>query len=70
MISADVFNTHPSVPYDKARGEIRSGDLLLCSGSGLVSDIIKDATKSLFSHVAIILELAGVLPLYNVEYIA
>ncbi|MDF1796668.1 MAG: YiiX/YebB-like N1pC/P60 family cysteine hydrolase [Coxiellaceae bacterium] len=57
MISSDIFHLLKPTHYKAASQEIKSGDLLLCSGNGLVSDIIKKATDSAFSHVALILEL-------------
>lgn len=50
----------PNIPvrsYDELRHEIRSGDILLCSGSAVFSNMIKQATQSLWSHVAFILRL-------------
>ncbi|MDF1760195.1 MAG: YiiX/YebB-like N1pC/P60 family cysteine hydrolase [Coxiellaceae bacterium] len=57
MITEDNFHTLQPIHYKTASQQIKSGDLLLCSGNGLVSDIIKKATNSAFSHVALILEL-------------
>jgi hypothetical protein len=45
----------PRVAYAEIRAEIRSGDLLLCSGSSLFSSMIQRMTESLFSHVAFLL---------------
>ena len=36
---------------------LENGDLLLCSGEGLCSDLIEYATDSMFSHVAILLKM-------------
>ena len=44
-------------PYERVRSEVRTGDLLLCSGTGLFSEIIKAATESEFSHVGFIVRL-------------
>lgn len=40
--------------YDRVRSEVRTGDLLLCSGTSTFSEIIKAATDSDFSHVGFI----------------
>ena len=45
------------VDYKKFRPEIRSGDLLLCSGSGLFSRMIQAATGSVWSHVGFVMRL-------------
>jgi cell wall-associated NlpC family hydrolase len=41
-------------PYDAVRGELRSGDLVFCSGSYLFSGLIQRFTKSVWSHVGIV----------------
>lgn len=46
-----------AVDYKAFRGEIRSGDLLLCSGSGLFSRMIQAATGSVWSHVGFVMRL-------------
>lgn len=46
-----------SKPYDQLRSQIKSGDILLCSGSSLFSNMIKQATNSVWSHVGFILRL-------------
>lgn len=51
-------NEFPCVPilnYDDARSQIRSGDILMCSGNSVVSTLIKGATGSIWSHVGFIL---------------
>src|SRR5688500_3806137 len=50
----------PSLPtknYETLRHEIRSGDILLCSGQAVFSSMIQQATQSVWSHVAFILRL-------------
>ena len=47
----------PLLPYAEVRQVIRSGDLLLCSGSSAMSRMIQAATGSRFSHVAFIMRL-------------
>jgi hypothetical protein len=43
--------------YDAIRQTIKSGDILLCSGTALFSTMIQKATNSCWSHVAFILRL-------------
>lgn len=45
------------LPYSLARENIRSGDILLCSGTSFFSKLIQRATGSMWSHVAFILRL-------------
>lgn len=47
----------PGVPYAAIRGVIRSGDLLLCSGSSPMSRMIQAATDSPWSHVGFVMRL-------------
>lgn len=49
-----------SVDYQAFRQEIRSGDLLLCSGSGLFSRMIQAATGSVWSHVGFVMRLDSI----------
>lgn len=47
----------PKLPlrdYDKVRRDIRSGDLLFCSGGYVFSRMIRKATGSIWSHVGIV----------------
>lgn len=53
----DVFPNVISKNYLQLRKEIKSGDILLCSGSSVFSNMIKQATNSVWSHVAFILRL-------------
>lgn len=65
----------PHVPiksYDELRNGIRSGDILLCSGNTAFSNLIKQVTNSVWSHVGFILRLDDidrVLVLESVESI-
>lgn len=43
--------------YEQIRNTIKTGDLLLASGTSLMSSMIKGATKSVWSHVAFIIYL-------------
>lgn len=49
------FPVLPSKHYADIRPDIRSGDILLCSGQSLFSTLIQKATGSVWSHVAFIL---------------
>lgn len=52
------INEFPRVPclnYEEARLQIRSGDILLCSGTSDFSQIIQGFTDSIWSHVGFIL---------------
>lgn len=46
--------------YTDVHHDIRSGDILLCAGRSLMSNIIQEATKSVWSHVAFILRLDAI----------
>lgn len=48
------MDTYPAVPclrYNEIRDQIRTGDILLCSGTRLMSRLIQRATQSCWSHV-------------------
>lgn len=47
----------PTKNYQQIRPHIRSGDILLCSGSAFFSTLIQNATKSMWSHVGFILRI-------------
>jgi hypothetical protein len=55
--SVNTFPVASVIPYVSLRQQIKSGDILICSGSSFFSNLIKDATKSVWSHVAFILHL-------------
>jgi cell wall-associated NlpC family hydrolase len=44
----------PVRSYDEVRRELRSGDLVFCSGSYLFSGLIQRFTRSVWSHVGIV----------------
>lgn len=46
-----------SIPYEEARDIIRTGDLLFCSGAKPVSRLIQTATRSPYSHVALVVRM-------------
>lgn len=56
----DVFPSLPIKRYEQIRKEIKSGDILLCSGESFFSNMIKHATNSVWSHVAFILRLDSI----------
>ena len=43
--------------FRRLKGLLQEGDILLCSGNGLMSDLIKQGTDSDFSHVGMILKM-------------
>lgn len=51
------FPDLPKRRYDDLRPEIQTGDLLLCSGTGVFSRLIQKATNSVWSHVGFVLRL-------------
>lgn len=51
------FPKKDAVNYDQFRSNIKSGDLLLCSGSGVFSRMIQAGTKSVWSHVGFVVRL-------------
>src|SRR4051812_34187308 len=59
-ISNQYFKNTTASKYDKVRQDIKSGDLLLCSGSKPFSRAIQAATGSIWSHVAFILRLDSI----------
>ncbi len=46
--------------YQQLRPQIRSGDIMLCSGSSVFSNLIQQVTHSIWSHVAFILRLDAI----------
>jgi hypothetical protein len=52
-ISRTVFTEFPPQPYAVARDRVRDGDILLCSARDPGSRLIRWATRSPWSHVAI-----------------
>jgi hypothetical protein len=67
-----VFDALPPEPYGSVRPIVRDGDLLLCSAYDAGSRVIRWATRSLWSHVAIAFrmsEIDRVMVLECVEHI-
>jgi hypothetical protein len=50
----------PFVPYEHARPRLRTGDILLCAGTSGMSKLIQRATRSAWSHVAMILRVDAI----------
>lgn len=48
------FNDVKNMPYELAKGEIKTGDIFFCSGRYLISELIKKLSNSLFSHVGLL----------------
>src|SRR5690554_6247260 len=48
------FNDVKIVPFEQAKTNIRTGDILFCSGRYLVSELIKKLSKSRFSHIGLL----------------
>ena len=44
----------PVRPYEQVRDELRSGDLVFCSGSYLFSGVIQRFTRSVWSHIGVV----------------
>ncbi|KAA6452494.1 YiiX/YebB-like N1pC/P60 family cysteine hydrolase [Bacillus atrophaeus] len=58
-MSSDKFKSINTIKYKELKNDLRTGDLLLCSGEYLVSKLIKQVSNSLFSHVGIIVKWKG-----------
>ena len=56
---ADIRSTVVT-PYEDARAIIRTGDLLFCSGAKPLSRIIQTATRSPYSHVALVVRMLAI----------
>ena len=53
----DALETMAPRPYAEIRDEVRTGDLILCSGSSGFSKLIRWATGNPWSHVALAVRL-------------
>ncbi len=56
----EAYPLLPSKHYKEWRHELRSGDILLCSGNSLFSTLIQKATNSIWSHVGFILRIDAI----------
>ena len=54
------FPKNSVVAYQQFRKQIKSGDLLFCSGSGVFSRMIQVGTKSTWSHVGFVMRLDAI----------
>lgn len=59
-ISTRKFPVASKANYAQFRPKIASGDLLLCSGSGIFSRMIQAGTKSTWSHVGFVMRLGSI----------
>jgi hypothetical protein len=50
----DAFRRYPPLPYYEIKRMARTGDMILCSGDAPFSRIIRWATGSPWSHVALV----------------
>lgn len=50
----------PLTRYADARANIRTGDLMLCCGAEPISRLIQTATRSPFSHVALVVRMMSI----------
>lgn len=57
MIEKGIFDKNPPITYTEAKQIFKNGDILFCSGNGIIASMIRDLTNSLFSHVAILFEI-------------
>ena len=55
-----VLSALPPQPYESIRGQVRDGDLLLCAATDMGSRLIRWATQSVWSHVAIAFRMAEI----------
>lgn len=54
------FPSPPPVHYPAIRSTLRSGDILICAGSGWFSKMIQRATGSVWSHVGFVMRLDAI----------
>ena len=59
-VDLKTFPTQAVTDYADARQHIRSGDLLLCSGSGWIAKIIQRMTDSPWSHAGFLMKLDSI----------
>lgn len=60
-IAVDKFPKDAVADYYKdVRKTLQNGDILICSGSGVFSSMIQQATESVWSHVAFVLRLDSI----------
>lgn len=54
------FPNQPVSDYAEIRPQLQSGDVMLCSGNGVFSSMIQQATDSVWSHAAFVLRLDAI----------
>lgn len=59
-LSLPAIQSITSTPYESVRSEVRTGDLILCSGAEPLSRIIQAATRSPYSHVAMVVRMLSI----------
>ena len=59
-IAVDKFPQDSVTDYEKLRKSLQNGDVLICSGTGIFSSMIQQATGSVWSHVAFVLRLDSI----------
>ena len=53
-MGTNKFDGINQVSFDEAKKEIKTGDILFCNGNYLFSELIKKASDSIFSHIALL----------------
>lgn len=53
-VTKEEIKLLPVIPYQKIRDQLKTGDIIFCSGSYAFSGVIQRLTKSVWSHVAVI----------------
>lgn len=53
-VSKEQIKKMPVIPYEKIRSQLKTGDIVFCSGSYAFSGAIQKLTKSVWSHVAVV----------------
>ena len=59
-IPNDILSHTPLLRYEAVRAVVQTGDLMLCSGRHRMSRLIRFATRSPWSHVAIVVRLESI----------
>ena len=59
-IPNDILSHSPLLQYEAARAVVQTGDIMLCSGRYAMSRLIRYATRSPWSHVAIVVRLESI----------
>ena len=59
-LGINEFPSTPVTPYETFRSKVKDGDVLICSGTGIFSAMIQQATRSVWSHVGFVLRIASI----------